>query len=150
MPDRPTIITPRDATRQGRTDVFRRLQKVGGRLDEERTREGANQRTLTHAGVKLINDLAPRPNKEKIRIERPIGTFDGVNTTFALSVPVTGQNIVMIWGDTNGNQAIPLTRGNGNPPPTGGFFFNPSFPTGIVVGNAPLAEDALWAIFDIE
>lgn len=150
MPDRPTILTPRDATRQSRTDIFRRLQKVGGRLDEERSREGANQRTLATASVKLINDLAPRPNNEKIRIERPIGTYDGVNTSFTLSVPVAGQNIVVIWGDTNTVQTIPLTRGNGNPPPAGGFFFDPNFPTGIVVGNAPAAGDALWAIFDIE
>jgi hypothetical protein len=130
--------------------VFRRLTTVGGRLDAERQREGANQRTLASAATKLINDLAPQPNREKIRIERPIGTFDGGNVTFSLSCPVTGQNIIVIWGDTVNNITVPLTRGNTNPPAAGGFFFDPSFPTGIVVGNPPNAADALFAIFDIE
>lgn len=146
----PVDTSPRGRVRSSRSRVFRRLTKVGGRLDEERQRQDANQRTLAIAATKLINDLAPRPNREKIRVETPMGVFDGANTSFTLSVPVTGQNIIVIWGDTSVPRTIPLTRGNSNPPANEAFFFDPNFPTAIVVGNPPQAADALLAVFDIE
>lgn len=142
------MATHRDEVRASRQEVFRKLDSLGGNLDAERRRGTANQRLLAHGALKLINDGTSRTNNQQlVRDDPPGGAFNGVNVTFALSEPVAGLNIEVIWGDTTNNITIPLERTTVNPPGSHEFFYDPANPTEIIVGNPPAPADRLIAIF---
>lgn len=140
----------RDDVRTARKVLNQKGIKLGLVLDSERQKPGSNQRTLTFETLKLINDQTPRINTEQLQVDDPPGgAFNGGNTSFALTRPVAGLNIVVIWGDSATPQTLPLVKSNTNPPASGQFFFDPSVPTQIVVGNPPLASDRLIAVYRV-
>lgn len=141
----------RDDTRTARQIANRKGVKLGITMDSERSQPGANPRTLTYSTLKLINDATPRTNREQLQLDDPPGgAFNGGNTAFTLTRPVTGLNIHVVWGDSATPKTIPLIKSNTNPPASGEFFFDPNDPTHIVVGNPPLAADRLIAIYRVD
>lgn len=142
------MATHRDEVRAARGVVNRKASELGINMDAERSKIGSNQRSLTFEAAKLINDQTPRTNREQLQIDDPpTGAFDGVNTSFILSEAVDGDSITVIWGDTSVPDTIPLVKTRKNPPDNHSFFFDPNFPTVIVVGNPPTATDRLIAVY---
>src|SRR5712672_4446663 len=136
----------RDEVRTARKLLNQKGTKLGITMESERTQPDSTQRTLSFQTLKLINDQTPRTNREQLQLDDPpAGAFNGGNTAFTLSRPVTGLNIHVIWGDSATPQTLPLTKSNTNPPVSGEFFFDPGDPIHIVVGNPPLATDRLIA-----
>ncbi len=145
------MTTHRDEVRTNRQQLFKKAAVSGIDVDSERRRSGANQRMLAFEAGKLLNDGAPRVTRETLRVDNPpAGTFDGANTTFVLSGEVAGANIAVIWGDMQTPQTVVLAKVSANPPPINSFFFDPSNPTAIVVGNAPKPGDALIAVYRVK
>jgi hypothetical protein len=142
-----TPQTPREQIRVQRHKVFRKGAAAGVDLESERNKDGSNPRTLALATKKLINDPVPRKNSEQLRREVPDGALNGANTTFTLTVPVSGLNIEVAWMDLSAMALIPLVRSTSTPPAAGEFYFDPSTPTQFVVGTAPDSDDGLLAFF---
>jgi len=144
-------INHRDEVRTARRILNNKATTLGITMDSERQQPGANQCTLSFQALKLVNDATPRADREQLQLDDPpAGAFNGGNTAFTLSRPVTGLNIHVIWGDSATPQTLPLIKSNTNPPTTGEFFFDPGDPTHIVVGNPPLATDRLIAIYRVD
>lgn len=142
-----TPQTSREQIRVQRHKIFRKGAAAGIDLESERTREGANQRTLSQATKRLINDPVPRRNSEQLRREVPTGAMNGVNTAFTLDTAVEGLNIEVAWMSTSAQAMTPLVRSTSTPPAAGEFFFDPAVPTQFTVGTAPAANDGLLAYF---
>ena len=144
-------INHRDEVRTARKLLNQKGTKLGIVMDSERQQPGANQRTLSFSTLKLINDQTPRTDREQLQLDDPpAGAFNGGNTAFTLSRPVTGLNIHVIWGDSATPQTLPLVKSNTNPPAAGEFFFDPNDPTHITVGTPPQPTDRLVAVYRVD
>lgn len=145
------MATHRDIVRANRGILYRKGITLGITMDSERQQPKADQRTLSFQALKLINDQTPRTTREALVVDNPPdGAFNGVNTTFTLSRAVAGLNIAVIWGDNASPKTLLLVRSTESPPAAGEFFFDPTTPTQIVVGNPPLAGDALIAVYKVD
>jgi len=144
-------MTHRDDVRAARSELNRRAKELGIDMDSERSKTGQNERTLAYEAQKLINTQTPRRTTMQQQVDNPPdGAFNGANTQFALSAPVVGHNISVIWHDSQANVQWVLTKGNANPPATHEFFFDPNDPDQIVVGDPPVGGDGLVAVYKVE
>jgi hypothetical protein len=146
------MTTLREKVRAARADVLRVAGELGINVDEERKQEGANIKTLTHDATKLINEPVPIVARSRQIIDNPVlGTFNGANTTFTLTFPVSGNEIQVIYGKASAITTTPLTRGASNPPPTNSFYFDGTVnKQTIIVNPAPQVADALMAIYSTD
>lgn len=146
------MATHRDEVRAARHEINDVGKRHGINMDSERAKTGQNERTLMYETTKLINTQTPRADREQLELDDPppTGAFDGVNQTFTLSAPVKGLNIRVIWVDSANNIGWPLVRTDSNTPGNHEFFFDPSNPTVIIVGNPPLVSDRLMAVFLVQ
>ena len=146
------MSTLRETIRAARNEVLRLAGQQGQNLDEERKQKGANIRTLTHAATKLVNEAVPVVARSRLVVDNPvIGTFDGANTSFTLSFPVSGNEIQVIFGDVSAGTTAPLVRSNVNPPSVGGFYFDGGVNKKVIVVNTPPeVVDALMAVYNTE
>lgn len=145
-------MTHRDEVRAARHEINKVGVEHGIDMASERAKTGANERTLVFETTKLINTQTPRVDREQQQLDDPppTGAFDGVNQTFTLSAPVKGLNIHVIWHDSANNTSWPLVRTDSNTPGNHEFFFDRSTPTIIIVGNPPLVEDRLMAVYSVQ
>lgn len=144
-------MTHRDEVRAARNTINNKGKQLGIDMEAERSKAGANERTITYETQKLINTQIPRRTREQLQVDDPPnGAFNGVNTSFALSAPALGENIVVIWHDSANITQWVLEKSNANPPGNHAFFFDQDTPDQIVVGNAPAAADNLVAVYKVE
>jgi hypothetical protein len=138
------VPTARDNLRTARQKIINECVRLGINLDEERRRFGGNTKALLVAARNLVNNATPRGSTELLVEDAPpAGAFDGVNTTFTLSAPASGQNIRGQWHNSASNVLITLKKSNANPPAADGFYFSPNTPTTVIVGTPPAADDML-------
>ena len=143
-------MTYRDDVRADRAEAFRRAAEAGISMEPERSKDGTDPRTLAYDALKLLNDPAPREDREQLQVDNPpAGAFNGANTIFQLTERVSGENIVLIWHDSAGNTQWVLRKGNANPPATHEFFFDRNNSNSVIVGDPPLASDGLVAVYKV-
>jgi hypothetical protein len=139
--------TARDNLRAARQKIINECVRLGIDLDAERTVFG-DTRALMIAARNLINNSTPRSTSEVLVEDAPPdGAFDGGNTTFTLSAPVTGHNIRGTWHKSTTNTLVSLAKSDVNPPAADGFYFTPNSPTIVIVGTPPQAGDMLVFTF---
>lgn len=144
-------MTHRDEVRAERNAINNVAKELGINMDAERSKTGANERTLAYEAQKLINTQTPRTTREQQQTDAPpSGAFNGSNTQFALSAPVVGHNITVVWHDSVTNSQWVLVKGNANPPATHEFYFDPAEPDQIVVGDPPFPGDGLVVVYRVE
>ena len=144
-------MTHRDDVRAERTRLNNEGKELGIDMEAERSKQGANERTLTFETVKLINSATPRVNRERQQVDDPPeGAFNSANTSFQLSQEPAGENIVLIWHDSTTNVQWVLTRTNATGPATHEFYYNSIDPLHIIVGDPPAAGDSLVAVYVVQ
>jgi hypothetical protein len=140
------VATQRDDIRANRAKTFTKVRERGVNIDDLR-KEVRTPVAMMTAVQALVNDGVQRPTRHQTMFDVPLlGTYDGVNAQFELSMDAASElNVEIGFVKQSTGTFTRLTHTGAGAPSVGSVRIQ--LPRTIIVGEAPAANDILVGFY---